>query len=726
MRAALLVFIGMPPWLRGVFKRIRLTRKNTSLDAEALNAVGVGFWEWDVRCDQISLSLTSARLHGLEVSNDTSGSQLTIGIERWKACVIPEDRPVVWRGVKETRSSFLTSSIEYRTIDLQTGAQRWIQSLGRAFRDERTGKVVRRAGLHIDVTVRREAENALRDSEVRMRLSEERLALALDSGVEGIWDLDLVNGRTWISQQWLTRLGHAVGTEAAWQPMKHIIHPDDRDRLRTVMIEHIKGHTPAYECEHRVVCRDGTSFWVLTRGRIVERNSADRALRAVGTQIDITQRRETEARFEYLALHDDLTGLPNRRMFRQRLEQAIEAARYGERSAAVLACDLDGFKAVNDRLGHSGGDRLLCLVAERLRLTISDRDTVARLGGDEFALVLKDVDGPHEVDGLAERVIAALGKPIEIDGMIVEIGVGIGAAMVLHETITADALLRRADVALYEAKMTGRDAYRRFEPALAARHSRRHLLAFEMKEAIRRGDFFLVYQPVIDVATEAVTSFEALMRWQHPEYGLISPVEFIPVAEETGLIVTLGTFALEEACREALSWPPTIRVAVNVSTVQFSAGLEQAVLRALSGAGLAPDRLKLEVTESALMNEPEAAVATLHRLRALGVRIALDDFGTGYSSLSYLRRFPFDKIKIDRAFIRDIAEPDAAAIVRAVVGLGDRLGMGIVAEGVETVEQLELVRSEGCGEVQGFLFSRPLSAEAARAFLQSHHASAAA
>ncbi|KQP47098.1 hypothetical protein ASF34_05640 [Methylobacterium sp. Leaf106] len=583
-----------------------------------------------------------------------------------------------------------------------------------------------RTGVRIDPGGWLKSVRASRTSESRMRLSEERLTLALDSGVEGVWDCNFADRSIWISERWLARLGYATDAIEARQPMDHIVDAEHRERLTLAMVAHVKGLAPSYECEHRVVCRDGTSFWVLTRGRVVERDGAGRAVRAVGTQIDITHRREAEARVEYLALHDDLTGLPNRRLLRQRLDRAVMRARDGRFTAAVLACDLDGFKAVNDTLGHSAGDRLLRIVAGRLLDAVDAGDTVARLGGDEFALVLEGLEGPHQADAVAKLVIAVLGAPIEIDGMVVEIGVGIGAVMVPNEGITADDLLRRADIALYEAKTTGRDTYRRFEPALAARHSARHLLAFDMKDAIRRGDFYLVYQPVIDLAAETVTSFEALMRWHHPERGLISPMEFIPVAEETGLIVALGAWALAEACREAMAWPGEIRVAVNVSTLQFQHDLERSVSSALDGAGLSADRLKLEVTESALMRDPEGVVATLHRLRALGVKIALDDFGTGYSSLSYLRRFPFDKIKIDRAFIKDIAEPDAAAIVRAVVGLGERLGMGIVAEGVETAEQLDLVRSEGCDEVQGFLFSRPLPAHEVQAFLRSRRASAAA
>ncbi|KQP91995.1 EAL domain-containing protein [Methylobacterium sp. Leaf117] len=607
----------------------------------------------------------------------------------------------------------------------------------------------------------REAEAAPRVGEGPMRPGQDGLALALDSGVEGIWDWDFVTGRIWVSRAWLARLGYAGDTVETRQPMEHIIHPDDRDRLSAVMIEHIRGATLAFECEHRVVCSDGSAVWVLTRGRVVDHDPQGLALRAVGTQIDITHRREAEARVAHMALHDDLTGLPNRRLFRQRLEQAVAQAEHGPHPAVVLACDLDGFKVVNDTLGHEGGDRLLCVVAERLRRAAGASNTVARLGGDEFAVVLQapagleqsptgleqaaagleqspagleqtpagfgeEAAGFAEADAVAARIIAALGEPIEIDGMSVAVGVGIGSALAWRERISADALLRRADIALYEAKTLGRDTYRRFAPALAARHSRRQGLAFEMKEAIRRGDFFLAYQPVVDVATDTVTGCEALMRWRHPEHGVIAPAEFIPVAEETGLIVALGSWALIEACREAMAWPEAIRVAVNVSPVQVRDGLEQAVRQALDAAGLSASRLRLEVTESALMKDPEAAVATLHRLRAQGVKIALDDFGTGYASLSYLRHFPFDEIKIDRTFIRDIAEPDAAAIVRAVVGLGDRLGMAIVAEGVETSEQLERVRGEGCSEVQGFLFSQPLTPEAARDFLRADRARAAA
>ncbi|KQO78793.1 EAL domain-containing protein [Methylobacterium sp. Leaf88] len=438
----------------------------------------------------------------------------------------------------------------------------------------------------------------------------------------------------------------------------------------------------------------------------------------MATLRDVSARREAEERVRHMALHDALTGLPNRTLFRDRLDQAIAHARRVRTGFAVLACDLDRFKAVNDSLGHPAGDALLRIVAERMRAALRPYDTIARLGGDEFAIVLTYLDDAREAACLAERLIAAVSEPIDLDGQSVEVGVSIGLTVATEQDCDPDELFKRADIALYEAKAAGRNTHREFEPDAGARIATRGLLALDMKEAIRRDAFHLAYQPVVDAATGTVVGFEALMRWRHPVQGDLAPGAFIPLAEETGLIVPLGAWALQEACREAAGWPAPIRVAVNVSAVQLRRpGLEATVLSALAASGLPANRLKLEVTESVLMQDAEAVLACLHRLRGRGVRIALDDFGTGYSSLSYLRRFPFDQIKIDRSFIRDIADPDAAAIVRAVVGIGERLGMGIVAEGVETPEQLDLVRREGCTQVQGFLFSRPLPPREASAYI---------
>ncbi|KOX59219.1 hypothetical protein ADL19_05730 [Streptomyces purpurogeneiscleroticus] len=579
---------------------------------------------------------------------------------------------------------------------------------------------------YADTTRRREAERAVRESEARLRISEERLALALDSGDDGIWDWNLETGEVWVSERWLTTLGYEGQARLEMRAFERSVHPADRDRVSHTMRELLKGWSPVLDCEHRLQRRDGDYFWVLTRGHVVERDASGRATRVVGTQIDISRRKEAEARIEHLAFHDALTGLPNRLLFHQRLDHAIQTAGQACGVHAVLVVDLDGFKAVNDALGHAAGDRLLCAVATRISAVLGDLDTVARLGGDEFALVLGDMDGEREIEQAAHRIIAAVGEPVEIDGTAIEIGASIGGAVILDEGIAADEMFKRADTALYEAKAAGRGTYRLFQPGAPSHAALRSALVLDMKEAIRRGDFALVYQPIVDLRVGKAVAFEALMRWHHPERGTLSPADFIPVAEATGLIVPLGAWALAEACREARRWPEHIRVAVNVSAVQFRDGFEETVVTALAGSGLDARRLTLEVTESVLMRDADDTLTRLHRLRGLGISVALDDFGTGFSSLSYLRRFPFDKIKLDRGFIRDIAEPGAAAIVRAVADLGGRLGKGVVVEGVETEDELERVQQEGCTEVQGFLFSRPLAAADALAFALRHSARRAA
>ena len=436
------------------------------------------------------------------------------------------------------------------------------------------------------------------------------------------------------------------------------------------------------------------------------------------TYTDTTQRKEAERQVAHMAVHDALTGLPNRTLFRDRLDREMITAQRRGSTFAVLACDLDRFKAVNDTHGHPAGDALLCAVAKRLRTVLREGDTVARLGGDEFAILLGQIDGPQSAGAIARRVIEAVNQPVDLDGSVACVGVSLGIAIGPQDGGDADTLFRNADIALYRAKAGERNTYSFYEPGMDAAVAERNGLERELRGAIERGALSLNYQPILGAPDGGAVGFEALLRWTAPERGSIPPVTFIPIAEETGLIVPIGAWVLREACREAAGWAGDLSVAVNVSPVQFQRpGLEQAVLGALAASGLPPHRLELEITESVLMRDSEAAIACLHRLRAMGVRIALDDFGTGYSSLSYLRRFPFDKIKIDRSFICDLDNADTAAIVRAIVGIGERLGATITAEGVETARQLEQVRREGCTETQGYLHSRPLAALDARRFV---------
>jgi len=424
--------------------------------------------------------------------------------------------------------------------------------------------------------------------------------------------------------------------------------------------------------------------------------------------MDITERKRAEARLAFMAQHDALTGLPNRTLLRQKIDELLVRRRRTAEQVAVLVLGLDNFKSVNDTLGHGIGDKLLRGVAKRLRSTLREDDIVARLNSDEFAIVQTGQTRPDDAALLAQGLLEAIDSPFVLDGQAVVIGATIGIAMAPNDGDESDELLKHADMALSRAKSETRGTFSFFEAGMDARAQSRRKIELDLRDAIHNDVLRPYYQPLVDLSTGRITGFEALVRWPHPERGMISPGEFIPVAEETGLINALGTLMLRRACMDAARWPDDVRVAVNLSPAQFPVGnLLSIVIDALKQSGLAPKRLELEITETALLEKSDHVLATLHALRALGVRISMDDFGTGYSSLSYLRSFPFDKIKIDQSFVRDLAENrDAQAIIRAIVSLGKGLGVTITAEGVETEAELSCLRAEGCHEGQGFLFSR--------------------
>ena len=432
----------------------------------------------------------------------------------------------------------------------------------------------------------------------------------------------------------------------------------------------------------------------------------------VTTHQDITEQRRNEAKITYMALHDALTGLPNRVLLNERLEHALARSRRGELVAAHML-DLDHFKHVNDTLGHAAGDKLLKMVAQRLRALVRETDTIARMGGDEFAVMQVDISQPADATTLAARIIEELSSPFEIDGQQVVVGTSVGIALGATSAGSPEEVMRNADLALYRAKGDGRGTYRFFEEEMDIAMRARRDLEMDLRRALPGSEFELHYQPYVDLATNEISGFEALIRWRHPVRGLVSPGTFIPLAEEIGLIVPIGEWAIREACRTAAQWPEGMRVAVNLSAAQFkNTGLVAVIADALARSGLQPGRLELEITETILLQDSKDTLAMLYQLRSLGVRIAMDDFGTGYSSLSYLQRFPFDKIKIDRSFVKDIAESAGSLnIVRAVAALAQGLGIATTAEGVETREQLATIKAEGCSEMQGFLFSRPLPAD---------------
>jgi diguanylate cyclase (GGDEF)-like protein len=450
----------------------------------------------------------------------------------------------------------------------------------------------------------------------------------------------------------------------------------------------------------------GAHFIELGDGRVVSCDYSRTADgRWVATYEDVTERRQAEAKIMHMARHDALTNLPNRLLFHDKMQQALS---YGD-ALAVLFLDLDRFKSVNDSLGHSVGDALLVAVTERLQKVVRGADTVARLGGDEFAIVQNGAR-PTDATELAGKIIEAVSQPFEVLGHQVNIGTSIGIAMAPSDGREPDQLLRNADMALYRAKAEGRGSYHFFQAEMDSQMQERRRLELDLRKALAADQFELHYQPLIDIATREVSGFEALVRWNHPERGLIPPNQFIPVAEDIGLIVQLGDWVLKQACHDAARWPGKLKVAVNLSAAQFrNPMLPLSVVSALAHSGLAATRLELEITETVLLQDDQSVLNALHEIRQLGVRICMDDFGTGYSSLSYLRSFPFDKIKIDRSFIKELGreENDCLAIIRAVTKLGASLGMITTAEGVETKEQLEILRAEGCTQAQGYLFSRP-------------------
>jgi diguanylate cyclase (GGDEF)-like protein len=431
---------------------------------------------------------------------------------------------------------------------------------------------------------------------------------------------------------------------------------------------------------------------------------------------DVTERKQAEDRIAHMARYDELTGLPNRNLFRERIASAL--ARLQRRSGymAMHLIDLDRFKGINDTLGHPVGDRLLNAVGQRLQAAVRRSDTVARLGGDEFVVLNARLTQPEEAGRMAQRLLDALAAPFNIDGHRVHITASVGIALAPGDGVDPDELMKKSDMALYAAKADGRGVFRFFEPAMDAAAQARRALEMDLRNALGRGEMEVYFQPLIDLKTGRICACEALLRWHHPERGLVSPAEFIPIAEETSLIIQLGEWVLNQACAEAARLPSDVKVAVNLSPAQFKdTNLASTVVTALARSRLSPGRLELEITETVLLQDSHATMRAMRQLQKLGVRMSLDDFGTGYSSLSYLRKFPFQKIKIDGSFVKDLGiDEGSVAIIRAIAGMGADLGMDITVEGIETEEQLRIVKAEGCTEGQGYLLGRPMPADALR------------
>jgi diguanylate cyclase (GGDEF)-like protein/PAS domain S-box-containing protein len=549
---------------------------------------------------------------------------------------------------------------------------------------------------------------ALRESEARFRQMAETIG-------DVFWLSDPVRHRAlYVSPAFERVFGLPVaGLYDDWSAWLRLVHPDDLARVRAVIG---RDDDTDYEVEFRIAHPDGRQRHLVMRGYAV-RDGAGRYVRRAGIAQDVSLRREQEARIQHLAYHDALTGLPNRTLVADRLALALAHAQRERRQVAVLYLDLDRFKIVNDSLGHIAGDTLLRDVARRLRATLRDEDTVARVGGDEFQIVLGDVVDASRAAHVAEKLMASLAAPFPLEGHEVHVSASLGISLYPRDGATAELLLKYADTALYEAKAEGRNAYRFFSPEMNALAHGRLRLENDLRRAIERHELELHYQPQLDLATGRVTAVEALVRWRHPQRGLVGPNDFIPMAEETGLVLAIGEWVLREACRQVALWHASglagLRVAVNISPRQLQRpGLHGLVMLALAESGLPAGCLELEITESSMMVDPAQAIEVLKELRTLGVLISIDDFGTGWSSFAHLRRMPIDRLKIDGSFIGGItADKDDATIVETLIVMTHKLGLRVIAEGVETAAQRLSLMRQGCDEMQGFLLARPVSAD---------------
>ena len=611
-------------------------------------------------------------------------------------------RDPILAGCMLTRPSGETSVPEWQLAD-----GRWLRVSRSATRDG--GFIV----VCSDITQSKRQEATLRQSNLR-------LDAALDNMSQGLCLFDAQNRLEVVNRRFFEIFGLSRDQIAPGISFREIL------ELSAARSNEGANASQVLSDQAEVISRhkSGTHYYELSDGRIIASVYSPTSNGGwVATFEDVTERRLAEAQIMHMARHDALTDLPNRVLFRERMEHALER---GEK-LAVLFVDLDRFRTVDDTLGHPVGEALLCAVTKRLKEAERGSDMVARLGGDEFAIVQSGAR-PTDASELAARIIEAVSQPHDVLGQQIVIGASVGIAVAPTDGREPDQLLRNADMALYRAKSSGRGSYHFFQPEMDAQMQERHALEVDLRRAIGQGEFEVFYQPIVEVARREIRGFEALVRWRHPQRGLVSPAVFIPVAEEIGLIGQLGDVVLRQACRDAAAWPDDISVAVNLSAVQFrNPGLPLSIVSALAAANLPAGRLELEITETVLLQDDRTVLDLLHQIRALGVRISMDDFGTGYSSLGYLRSFPFDKIKIDRSFVQELGKKeDCLAIVRAVTQLGADIGMVTVAEGVETEEQLDVLRVEGCNLAQGYLFSQPRPIAEIPQLLRSFNARAAA
>lgn len=555
-----------------------------------------------------------------------------------------------------------------------------------------------------------------------LEASEQGFALALKGAADGIWEWHPVTKALFLSPRLLSIFGYPEDFQVrSTNEWLQLVHPDDRARYNAANARHLRGETPHFECEYRIRRADGSWAWGLSRG-IAAIDPDGIARRMAGSITDISERKKQEELIHYLATRDSLTSLANRFLLSEMLMNALNRAGEVGKTLAVIYLDLDNFKDINDSLGHQAGDKVLVEIAHRLRREFPEPELVARQGGDEFIIVIPDAPNPAQVGGRIGRLLDELRQPIAAESGELVVRASAGIVFYPNEGSDAPTLLKNADLALYAAKARGRGQFAFFDGTMAERAAERLSLERHLATAIAHGELFLEFQPQVDMANGRLCGCEALLRWHHPDLGLVSPVRFVPVAESSGMIVPIGSWVLDEACRQAASWRAAghaVPVAVNLSVAQLTrTDFVQTVNDALSSHGLPPEAIELEITESLLMEGGSEALNALDDLAELGIPLSVDDFGTGYSSLAYLKRLPIDKLKIDRTFVSGVhSDRSDAAVVRAIIAIAQELGLDVIAEGIETAEQAAALLQLGCRQAQGYLFGRPMPAAVFRQYL---------
>jgi len=682
-----------------------LRRSKADLEL-ALEAGRLGDWKWNIVTGEITWSARCKVLYGLSPDTD-------ISYERLLSLIHPDDREKVDTALKVAVETGADYELEKRII-WPDGSMHWTAGRARVFHDSK-GQPVLMAGVTMDITKRKAAEEARHKAEAALHESDERFRQMAENIQEIFWLTDAQKKQMlYVSPAYETIWGRSCDSLYA-EPLQWIesVHPEDRKQVNDAVTHQAMGD---YDIEYRIIRPDGTTRHIHDRAFPI-RNSSGEVYRIVGIAQDITSRKEQEAHIQYLAYHDALTGLPNRALVMNRLDQALAQAQRHKQMLAVLFIDLDRFKTINDTLGHPAGDMLLQQAGVCLTELLRDEDTVGRVGGDEFLILLPGLDTVQDVAHVTGKIHESLSVPFKVTGHQLHITASIGISLYPRDADKAETLVKYADTALYLAKEQGRDTFRFFSPELDAKVRARLHLENDLRCAIDRDELLLHYQPQMNLSTGQLTGAEALLRWQHPAHGLVSPAEFIAIAEETGLIIPIGAWVLRRACTQARAWQLAgiagFRISVNLSSRQLEqADIAESIYQILQDTGCDPRLLELEITESTVMNQPVEAIVKLQALHEMGIQLAMDDFGTGYSSLAYLKRFPLDRLKIDKSFVDGIPEDnDDMVIVQTIIVLARQLRLKVTAEGVETEAQQLFLKANGCDEMQGYLLSKPLLAE---------------